>query len=611
MSTSIAGLTNLEAQMQTNYSSLHVRMLQKLAPTELAKYGEYVHGFTPAPHHRLWCDLLEDRTLQRLLIVAPPDHAKTTWVSVVWPAWEIGRNPALHFGHVCNTATQAQANSIAVRDTITDKEVYKETFPGVKPDYLKGWANHRWYLQRNDPGDKDPSYVCAGLYGPILGRRFGLGLLDDIMDEENSATELQREKVQRWISTTFMSRILPSHEGGRAVAVMTRWHERDVARWMAEQGWVVVHMPMRGYGGKALCPFCAKLPPEQTLHFERSPEMVHFEQGMLQYLRNTTAQTGQPSAVVKGANASPVFPRSATTKKPPAPVFDRGTDAGGPPPSFAKQHHQVEPTALPANGLAAGGPLLWPERIGPEQEAEKRLTLGTLRFEGMCQGNPHVPAGEIIKRAWWRETDRLPGGYLHVVQIWDTGYTENKGSSYSVCGTFALMPGAVLVLQWFREKLEWTRLLPQAYLQYKRALDAGLQVNAVKVEPKASGISFVQAVVTGQGRRPGWPHVPITLLPAPVQDKVLRAQSITGYMEAGWVQYLRGAPFAYDLIEECAQFPNGQYNDQVDVLVHALRYLLMGVGQDEEATFVDDALAQAPAISEELDAADEVGFGVL
>ncbi len=568
-------------------------MLRKLSPASLAQYGEYVHGFKPAPHHRLWCDLLEDTTLQRLLIVAPPDHAKTTWVSVVWPAWEIGRDPALHFGHVCNTATQAQANSIAVRDTVRDSELYGEIFPAAKPDYLKGWANHRWYLQRKNPGDKDPTYVCAGLYGPILGRRFKLGLLDDIMDEENSATHLQREKVVRWISTTFMSRILPAHEGGRAVGVMTRWHELDVARWMAEQGWVVVHMPMRGYGGKALCPFCAKLPPEQTLHFERSPEMLFFEHGMLQYLRNSTAQSGQPPKVQL---------RSATTEKPPAlpTTPERLRNAGGSPPADG-----------PANGLAAKGPLLWPERIGEEQERAKRLELGPLRFEGMCQGNPHVPAGEIIKRKWWRLVDKMPGGYLHVVQIWDTGYTENKGSSYSVCGTFGLMPGAVLVLQWFREKLEWTRLLPQAYLQYKRALDAGLMVNAVKVEPKASGISFVQAVITGQGRRPDWPQVPITLLPAPVQDKVLRAQSVTGYMQAGWMQVLREAPYTYDLIEECAQFPNGQYNDQVDVLVHGLRYMLMGVGQDEDSLLVDDALAQAPPISEGLDEADEYGFGVV
>jgi predicted phage terminase large subunit-like protein len=229
----------------------------------------------------------------------------------------------------------------------------------------------------------------------------------------------------------------------------------------------------------------------------------------------------------------------------------------------------------------------------------------------MCQGNPHVPAGEIIKRAWWKFTDRLPGGYLHVVQIWDTGYTESKGSSYSVCGTFALMPGAVLIVQWFREKLEWTRLLPQVYLQYKRAVDAGLVVNAVKVEPKASGISLVQAVITGQGRAPTWPQVPITLLPAPVQDKVLRAQSVTGYMQAGWVQVLREARYTYDLIEECAQFPNGQYNDQVDVLVHGLRYLLMGVGQDEDVVLIDDTQEGMPPISEGLDEADEYGFGVV
>ena len=42
------------------------------ARQSLGEYAEFVHGMSPARHHREWVSALEDERIKRLLIIAPP-----------------------------------------------------------------------------------------------------------------------------------------------------------------------------------------------------------------------------------------------------------------------------------------------------------------------------------------------------------------------------------------------------------------------------------------------------------------------------------------------------------------------------------------------------------
>ena len=61
-------------------------------------YGVLAHGHTPARVHEQWIDAAmavisgQART-RKLLIVAPPGHAKSTWLSLILPPWYLGRHP--------------------------------------------------------------------------------------------------------------------------------------------------------------------------------------------------------------------------------------------------------------------------------------------------------------------------------------------------------------------------------------------------------------------------------------------------------------------------------------------------------------------------------------
>jgi phage terminase large subunit-like protein len=54
------------------------------------------------------------------------------------------------------------------------------------------------------------------------------------------------------------------------------------------------------------------------------------------------------------------------------------------------------------------------------------------------------------------------------------------------------------------------------------------------------------------------------------QDKLSRANAVAPMLESGMVWYPEGKEWAEDLVEECAAFPNGANDDQVDVTTMAL-----------------------------------------
>lgn len=190
----------------------------------------------PPTHSREhFIPVLMDDTLGHTVIIAPPGSAKTLTVMGAC-AWWLGSNPSQHIGYVSNTTFQARQRSVAIRD-IMQMPIFGALHPQIKPDKAKGWSEDDWFLQRNDQADKDPSFTAAGVGSPILGARFDRIVLDDIADEENMSTKLQREKVRQWLNRTLMSRLTP---GGRAIMICTRWAEDDPAQWAIERGWHVV-----------------------------------------------------------------------------------------------------------------------------------------------------------------------------------------------------------------------------------------------------------------------------------------------------------------------------------------------------------------------------------
>lgn len=217
----------------------------------LEVYGRYVYGLPAAAHHRLLIEALEAMErdeLDRLLVIWPFGHAKSTWGSIIWPAWYLGKHPDHSIIGASTTGTLANLYQDSVANVFELNERHALTFPDTGPDKHRGWSQDGGLFLQRPPSAaaKDASLVYVGAGGPIIGRRAD-GLIGDDLVDESIARSLETMLPARvtWVNRSFLSRLKP---GGWAVVLGTLWAEGDVMMSLAASGeWVV-------YAAKALSP---------------------------------------------------------------------------------------------------------------------------------------------------------------------------------------------------------------------------------------------------------------------------------------------------------------------------------------------------------------------
>lgn len=174
-------------------------------------------------------------------------------------------------------------------------------------------------------------------------------------------------------------------------------------------------------------------------------------------------------------------------------------------------------------------------------------------------------AGKTFQRLWFRYCDypELPKIFERIIQIWDTAFEEDESADWSACITLGLAAGKVYVLDVFRERLAFPRLIPAVKAQYKK-----WKPERILIEDKASGKSALQ-VLTAETT------LPVQAVSPKGLDKQARAQMVTVYFETGRVIFLAGAPWLAVFEDELVLFPEGANDDQVDALVYGLLELLL------------------------------------
>lgn len=196
-------------------------------------------GYEAHWHHRLICahlDRVVSGEITRLMVLCPPRHGKSQLVSRLLPAYALGRDPSLQIISASYGADLAQSMS---RDAqrVLDSEEYRRLFPRVALNgrnvrSLSGSPLRNvdeWEVVDPDTGRAHKGrYKCAGVGGPLTGRGFDLGLIDDpVKDAQEADSAVTRERVWEWYTQVFYTR----RQGPRAaiVLLMTCWHEDDLA----------------------------------------------------------------------------------------------------------------------------------------------------------------------------------------------------------------------------------------------------------------------------------------------------------------------------------------------------------------------------------------------
>lgn len=193
-------------------------------------------GFRPALHHRLLTRELAavaSGAVRRLMVLMPPGSAKSTYASVLFPAWFLAGGPARTAVNVLAAShTTALADSFGRRVRAVARDEWRLGWSPV------GEGSSAWGTSGGG------CYRAAGVGTGIAGFRADLGIIDDpVRSRADAESAVLRERSWQWYRADFLTRLRP---GARQVLVMTRWHEDDLAgRLLATQAeaWRVVRLP--------------------------------------------------------------------------------------------------------------------------------------------------------------------------------------------------------------------------------------------------------------------------------------------------------------------------------------------------------------------------------
>lgn len=195
-------------------------------------------------HQLQWVDLLEGRTPRDLhpaetyerngnthfLINTPPEHAKSTTLTINYVTYLICKNPNIRIRVVSKTREMAKEFVYAVKTRLTHPK-----FVNLQRDFspaggFKGsadkWTSDCIYLGADvrDSGEKDPTLQALGIGGQIYGARSDVILVDDAVVLSNAS---EYEKQIRWLQQEVLTRLGPT---GRLLVVGTRVDSVDLYR---------------------------------------------------------------------------------------------------------------------------------------------------------------------------------------------------------------------------------------------------------------------------------------------------------------------------------------------------------------------------------------------
>jgi len=225
------------AELRRLEDELIARMAAREHIADWIKYRDV--GIVPARHHELIIDELEKverGETTRLMLQLPPGSAKSTYTSVEFPPWFIGRNPKSSIIAASHTLDLAERFGRKARNIVAARE-FKNVFDFTISEDSQ--AAGKWETT------KGSEYFAVGVGGSVTGRRADLGIIDDpVKGREDADSERSRETVWQWYLNDFLTRLKP---GARQVLIMTRWHEDDLAgRLLLREAskWRVISLPM-------------------------------------------------------------------------------------------------------------------------------------------------------------------------------------------------------------------------------------------------------------------------------------------------------------------------------------------------------------------------------
>ena len=233
------------------------------------------------------------------------------------------------------------------------------------------------------------------------------------------------------------------------------------------------------------------------------------------------------------------------------------------------------------------GQLLWPEKVTQADLDSLKTTLGSYRYAGQYQQRPSPEGGGMLKKHWWRYWQprgvhlpsvavKMPDGTIEqrvaiplpakfdlTLQFWDMAFKGTQKADCVVGQVHAAVGADRYLLHQVRGRMD----MPETLLAVRRLSAGWPEVSLKLVEDKANGPAVIQSL---RHEISGFVEV------NPEGGKVSRAAAASPQLESGnwYLPHPLLARWVEGFIGECAAFPAGAHDDQVDAWSQGAKRLL-------------------------------------
>jgi len=182
-----------------------------------------------AEHHKLILRELQacmTKRHGRLMIMAPPGSAKSTYATVVGPSWFLGREANRRVILASYGSDLAGRHGRRTRQLLRAQET-----TGILQCELSAESRSATEFALTNGSE----YIAGGMMSGMTGNRaHGIVIDDPIKGREQADSQTVRDKTFAAYEDDLLTRLIP---GGWVVIINTRWHEDDLCGRILPEDW--------------------------------------------------------------------------------------------------------------------------------------------------------------------------------------------------------------------------------------------------------------------------------------------------------------------------------------------------------------------------------------